>query len=738
MASKRIAFFAFQTRDLDRALQVASGKVILWGPELTGGGHLPGGLYYWLMAIPLIFDTTWVGPWYVIAFLWSLSQVLVFTFFWRWIGVHAAFVGFMVFFPTWFYTHFLNLSAVPVFVVAEVVALTYAFVSNRSKTRRLAWILCGLATGFALHLHFSAITILIAGMLIQVLAPRLGLSRLPTRDFWLGLAAVIVPLLPFLVFSIASSVGLNLGVPVPGYSGESSDALPALLYLAQGFWNELLTVETLMKLLLLFPIPLMAAVFAVRFDTGLRSIPKRGDRLRSQLLKILTICAVAAFLPASYYLIRPNGLRYIIPFMVTVSGLTALAHFSATRTARRLIIYSSIGFLATVPMVLILWENLFKAEKISALIPVFIALGAVALLSVHRIIRLEVSKFVALAVTGTLLTLQIQLVRSEEGVPRLPLMSVKSMRQMVRTIYARTGWDYETARHRTFFINTQMGISAKYVYQEVVKGFQKQGKIVRRMKSDAPDGYLVTNSLVKDENLGEDESESIEQFKTWVLDQPMQSDLLAGLRDGGIKLGDPEREDRVVVVPYWIINKAKYPVFFNNIGYPYEDFDGNEVFKGLKDPVGAKQLNEKEAIFYWKDCPGHWCTAGFRVYYERDRDKLRIRTRIQGPPLEQVSEWTGPGWTQAWIKPYLKVTCGSRTRLIHLLDSVGINLNTVLKVSGMNQAYNSFLAPIEKLTEVPCPGELRELRAGRVSTLTYTMTGPRPSQPPEAVLKIQR
>src|SRR4051812_7452942 len=42
----------FQARDLDRASLLTHGQFIFFGPEVTGGGNLPGPFYYVLLAIP--------------------------------------------------------------------------------------------------------------------------------------------------------------------------------------------------------------------------------------------------------------------------------------------------------------------------------------------------------------------------------------------------------------------------------------------------------------------------------------------------------------------------------------------------------------------------------------------------------------------------------------------------------------------------------------------------------------
>src|SRR5665213_1716966 len=45
-----IRLITFLTRDLYRAKELGDGHWIFFGPEMTGGGHLPGPFYYFLLA----------------------------------------------------------------------------------------------------------------------------------------------------------------------------------------------------------------------------------------------------------------------------------------------------------------------------------------------------------------------------------------------------------------------------------------------------------------------------------------------------------------------------------------------------------------------------------------------------------------------------------------------------------------------------------------------------------------
>ncbi len=52
-------FYVFESRDIQRARDILAGHVVLYGPELSGGGNLPGPAYYFLKAAVLWFFDTW-------------------------------------------------------------------------------------------------------------------------------------------------------------------------------------------------------------------------------------------------------------------------------------------------------------------------------------------------------------------------------------------------------------------------------------------------------------------------------------------------------------------------------------------------------------------------------------------------------------------------------------------------------------------------------------------------------
>src|SRR4051794_37846012 len=73
-----ILFSVFQSRDLFRAQKLLEGQPIFWGPEMTGGGTLPGPFYYLLLAPSQAISQGWQSAWIWLVILQCVACVVGF------------------------------------------------------------------------------------------------------------------------------------------------------------------------------------------------------------------------------------------------------------------------------------------------------------------------------------------------------------------------------------------------------------------------------------------------------------------------------------------------------------------------------------------------------------------------------------------------------------------------------------------------------------------------------------
>ena len=108
---KQTYFYIFQGRDIERARFILQGQWIFFGPEMTGGGNLPGPMYYILLAFGLLFKSNWISSWciqYLLAFIGALSSAYYFRKSSPIIYISAVILIATTPFTAWFLKVFLN------------------------------------------------------------------------------------------------------------------------------------------------------------------------------------------------------------------------------------------------------------------------------------------------------------------------------------------------------------------------------------------------------------------------------------------------------------------------------------------------------------------------------------------------------------------------------------------------------------------------------------------------------
>ena len=83
---EEVTFSIYQIRDLDRAAAIMKGLPIFFGPETSGGGHLPGPLYYYLSAVPPLHFGGWQGVWELLLAVTALAIAGL----WIYVRIHCA------------------------------------------------------------------------------------------------------------------------------------------------------------------------------------------------------------------------------------------------------------------------------------------------------------------------------------------------------------------------------------------------------------------------------------------------------------------------------------------------------------------------------------------------------------------------------------------------------------------------------------------------------------------------
>jgi hypothetical protein len=118
--------FIYQARDLFRIDEIIQGTPIFYGPEMFGGGHLPGPFYYLMYLLPYHYGgIEAVASWHYIYYSIAVSVLCNFAYK-RWGRISALIIlillCFSIFHRDQLYSNF-NPSASPIFQVLILILI---------------------------------------------------------------------------------------------------------------------------------------------------------------------------------------------------------------------------------------------------------------------------------------------------------------------------------------------------------------------------------------------------------------------------------------------------------------------------------------------------------------------------------------------------------------------------------------------------------------------------------------
>lgn len=693
----RMCFYVFQARDVFRAAELSRGSLIWFGPEMTGGGNLPGPAYYVLLAFSGILGPGLLGPWRALMLLVFLGCWAAYCWLRRPSPVAAILIfSLLALAPTTsrLMSVFLNVSYMIPFAILFVILILVACHESDGTRRRRAFLGAVLAGALGLQFHFSIIFLLAALPFLRL--------HLPWKTWGEGGAIAGATITPYLIGRALSAAGFELGqenspagspVSAPFSLFHMWDYLPSLPFheFAQSSLIKIFTV-----------IPLPAFPLAVAYLS-------HKNKMKDPRTRPLLVLTAFAAIPYSYWFLADIGVRYSIPMYVTTIFLTVVLFMKALEAPRALHWFNSMAALALAAVI----YGISKDQSISSLDRSLVRSFALATLPLIFIIFTPgFLKFNRPAMIGVLLFLLLGAAQNHAGILKSFNVSTQFMprlqhwRLIWQHIYSSTGWDYEDAVSRIFFVHHHVEQDARPTY-----ALYRRNSGLVPLNPDAPDGYFV--SFNKDT-----EGMSVEQLKIWLLEQNIPEDVKAALRENHIELG-PIEVEAVLVVPYKVKNTQHVHRHFHNYGRGYLTGPDADFLSNYAASTWAGRYSNKDYLFKWNECPDlhRFCNTGAMVRVEpinTSPEDYRIKVRVVGMVLSQVSPWISPNWTQGWIGPYLEVLCDGKTQRFPLATSIGYRRRYATSESRpLIWGNNSLVAPFEREFHVKCRSEIAELSIGR-------------------------
>lgn len=702
--------YIFTERDLLRALELIKGNLIFFGPELTGGGNLPGPFYYFLLVPPLLMNLGWVGTWYWMILLMAAAGAAGCRFLYKKFDVLTAFIWLILFtllLPvTTLTTFFINPSFSILFIVLINICTIKAFTEPTPRGKGLFFIAACLLVSLAIQTHYTNIVYIFSLFTLQFLTKKIELAPVQKKYVGLGVLAFCLPLLPYLIWVMFKNNGVELGQTL-FYGSSVSNSLPSLIdhfkislnVPMSEFLKSVLTKIFVIAPSLFFlaiPTALVIALLGRYKKFGIKKVilPLEDSRV----IKVLLTCLPFAFIPFSFYFFVPQGDRYAAPFAVTLLFLIVLIirnyfiGFPYLKYVNVLLIFGLlVGFGALI----------VSKQEWHITYEILMAIRVLAILLIALLYYIYQDKknisivfcFALISCSAIIISaFQNELLRSVHGRKNFPVFF--QLNTVVNKIYQDTGWTYSEAFERIYFINNHRESSFRFLYD--LSGGNSDEKPLKPKAFREPDGYFVSVGLPKNKNI-----------INWLTQQPLQREIKQGLLNGDITLGPPFLKRKVFLVSYYINNKTNLPAYFHNGGWGYNRLPEEALLKNIKSSEQASQIDDSTFLFKWNDCPDNndYCNLGAIVSIKsRDRNKLTLAVRIVGLPLSQNSRWIFPTWTQSWSEPYVEVKCGDRSSKLLLATSIGYNQDYVSQQKNFKYdvTNNSILAPYERTFEIPC------------------------------------
>ena len=634
----------FLERDLERARALTKGYFIFFGPEITGGGNLPGPFFYFLLTPPFLLGLGFIGGYYWMCILMALGGVAGWYFFRSRFDTLTAFLWLILYsmlFPVQFLiSKFLNPSFSPLFIVLINIFLLKAFTDDDESKRGRSFILACLSLGLAIQIHYSSLVYIFAFIILRVFAKKFGLPSFSRRNFYLGLAAFLLTLTPFFVWIGLKKLGIEIGQENP-YDGVISNSLPSLFDHFKTTWDVSITEFLKLALMKIFTVaPVLILLVLVFTDRIIKDAEKSSELIQSNvnyavISKVLGVCLLLTFLPFSFYFFVPQGSRYGAPLALSSIFLVAVLWRKILNSLAALKLYNALSlaaFILSLAGIFILREY-----KLGSYEQHIFGFGLILFVSFFYIKRAQknnsriILSFVltgSLAITGNFLQWGYSaLIHQEVNSPRYWIWM-----EILPEIQKQTGWTYVEAVERIYFINIYREQSFRSIYKDIeTRKPEIRGKI--------PDGYFI----------GIDKSKTLSTLN-WILEQPIAEDVRDGLLSGNIIIGEHKNDLKFFYAPYYVINKSLFTPNFHNVGWGYNALTEEKLLRDFTEAKGIKKISAEQYLFKWNECPNqnYYCDTAAIVNIKSENPGVnKFEVIVVGLPLSQNTKWINPTWTES-------------------------------------------------------------------------------------------
>jgi hypothetical protein len=510
---------SYQARDINFALDLLNGNHVWFGPDLTGGGKLPGPFYYYLLALPLFIYKSLTSVIFFQIVLIALSAY----FFWRLLTKIAtewqATIGLTFYlFSYSIYNSLIyhwNPSFLPLFVVA-ILYFYFRYENHQLKNQFLAYFLIGIAT----QIHFSIFLVGIGFLINDIVNKR------SPRLIAVSILVLLAPFIPYFIWHLMHEKQISSGeynwlngLNSLAYQFESSEEERRYEHFWQAGWfyffKDLVFTGGFLSLFI--------------FNQKFKMIPK-----------VLWILLLITSPLVGLHFSDENVIRYTLPFftvfiliitlisnekilwlLIPTAALVFCYHFFFTDLTLSSFQVIHPGFFLGFLLCVALWIFLDPNQRIFKF--AFLVIGFMSLALQNHMFPLHTFSY--------------------------PPVSHNQMAEILNPIIERTGWDYTTFRGKTYF--------DQLLPEEVDTGivYNLQLKKVSVRKNPKIDFVVISDSS----------PHYSEEFP---------KEIQLSLSNGDLVLEDQILGDEFKI-QFYHHSQLKSELFWNNVGHNYINADSD-------------------------------------------------------------------------------------------------------------------------------------------------------------------
>lgn len=705
-------FLIFQERDIERARKLVEGNLIFFGPEMFGGGHLPGGFYYFLLSIPHFLGFDWSVCWHLMIFLLSVGIGLSWIFTVSIFGYYSAIILITLLFnsSTIIVVErlFYNPSFLPFFTICSIIGLCLTF-SKIPVSKKRYWIATCFLLGLAIQIHFNAFFILLSGIFLQMIANRIKIVQMNKSHFFTGLIIFVLTLLPYFLSNILGKYGITIGQQTPLSSGSSFNAPMTLIsHFLHGLLNlspELILRNVMFQLqpevlLCLLILPLGCLIFSHVYRRH-HATAAQQEAKHHDIFIILIIIAVFNVLPqllffsfvgldVAYYTINVAFIIAFIASAMSVNGLT-----ERQKGTYYYLIFACLVIIALYKFFMGPEYNPKAIFEISTIyyVVIFMMLAGIMILKKQSYTTIVPVIFM-LCLPNISLKYNLRL-PPDLSDRTSKMINIDDIKSISRHIINETCWDFPTARKKIMRMNilSELGLREIYLKELKYNTYCKTGQ--------NPDGYIMT-VLDNSEN-----KTKIEEFPhEWLLSKQHHI-IHEYMMNDNLRVRKPVFFNNAVLLEYDLKNSETHnSLSIQNIGYSYEENEMDNYFR--KYSPGVSQIRKGIYFIHWNNCPEHeeQCSIGFLLDLNgHDYTRNIMKVSIIGPSLATPSICLIPDWSTMLISPYITFICDGKQYKKKLAKRLGGVLESI---------HNSDLisAPFETHVVNPCKDDTCQITVG--------------------------